>query len=88
MRDALWIGVGLAGQVLFTSRFLVQWISSERVGRSVIPTAFWWLSIGGGLTLLVYALWRQDPVFILGQTFGLIVYGRNLMLIRAGAGTE
>jgi len=87
---ALWIAIGFLGQALFTSRFLVQWIASERRGESVIPLAFWWLSILGGLTLLSYAIWRQDPVFILGQATGLFVYGRNLVLIgrkRAGAVT-
>jgi lipid-A-disaccharide synthase-like uncharacterized protein len=78
---ALWIAIGFLGQALFTSRFLVQWIASERRGESVIPLAFWWLSILGGLTLLSYAIWRQDPVFILGQATGLLVYSRNLVLI-------
>jgi lipid-A-disaccharide synthase-like uncharacterized protein len=77
----IWLAVGFLGQALFTSRFLVQWIVSERLGESVIPLAFWWLSILGGLTLLSYALWRQDPVFILGQATGLVVYARNLILI-------
>jgi lipid-A-disaccharide synthase-like uncharacterized protein len=62
-------------------RFLVQWIASERVGRSVIPVAFWWFSVGGGLLLLVYALYRKDPVFILGQAFGVFVYLRNLYFV-------
>ena len=79
----LWIGTGLAGQMLFTSRFLVQWITSERRGESVVPVAFWWFSLAGGVTLLGYAVWRQDPVFILGQAAGLVVYARNLSLIRA-----
>ena len=78
---SMWVGVGLAGQLLFTSRFLVQWIASERRRESVIPPVFWWLSLGGGVTLLTYALWRQDPVFILGQGMGLVVYFRNLALI-------
>jgi lipid-A-disaccharide synthase-like uncharacterized protein len=82
MQNALWIGIGLFGQALFTSRFLVQWIASERRGQSVIPLAFWWLSLAGGATLLAYAIWRGDPVFILGQSMGLVVYGRNLALIR------
>lgn len=82
MQATFWVAIGLAGQALFTSRFLVQWIASERQGRSVIPHAFWWLSLAGGLTLLAYALWRQDPVFILGQSVGLVVYSRNLMLLR------
>lgn len=80
--EQIWIGVGLAGQVCFFSRFLVQWIASERRGRSVVPRAFWYLSIAGGLTLLSYSLWRRDPVFILGQSVGLFVYLRNLMLLR------
>lgn len=79
--ETLWIAIGFLGQALFTSRFLVQWIVSERRGESVIPLAFWWFSILGGLTLLSYALWRQDPVFILGQATGLVVYTRNLILI-------
>ncbi|MGI1662263.1 lipid-A-disaccharide synthase N-terminal domain-containing protein [Palleronia sp. KMU-117] len=76
-----WIGIGFLGQLLFTSRFLVQWIASERRRESVIPLAFWWLSLAGGLTLLAYAIWRLDPVFILGQATGLVVYSRNLILI-------
>ena len=79
--NTIWITIGFLGQALFTSRFLIQWIVSERRGESVIPLAFWWFSILGGLTLLSYALWRQDPVFILGQSTGLLVYTRNLILI-------
>ncbi len=73
--------LGMLGQVLFFSRFLVQWLASEKQGRSTVPLSFWWLSIGGGLLLLVYALWRHDPVITLGQAVGLFVYVRNLMLI-------
>jgi lipid-A-disaccharide synthase-like uncharacterized protein len=73
--------VGFIAQILFTMRFLVQWIASERVGKSVIPLAFWWFSIGGGLLLLVYALYRRDPVFIAGQGFGVFVYLRNLHFV-------
>ncbi len=76
-----WVAVGFIAQGLFTARFLVQWIASERAGRSVIPLAFWLLSIGGGLLLLVYALYRKDPVFIAGQAFGVFVYLRNLYLV-------
>ena len=79
----LWIGIGFFGQLLFTSRFLVQWIVSERRKESVIPIAFWWFSLMGGITLLSYAIWRQDPVFVLGQGAGLVVYTRNLVLIHA-----
>jgi len=73
--------IGFVGQGFFTSRFLVQWIASERQGRSVVPGVFWFLSIAGGATLLAYALWRRDPVFVAGQALGLVVYLRNLMLI-------
>ena len=73
--------LGMLGQVLFISRFLVQWIASEKKGKSTIPLSFWYLSIGGGGLLLVYALWRKDPVIVLGQAVGLFVYVRNLMLI-------
>ena len=73
--------VGLLGQAFFSARFLVQWIASERAGRSVIPPAFWLFSVGGGLILLGYALYRRDPVFILGQSFGVFIYARNLMLL-------
>jgi lipid-A-disaccharide synthase-like uncharacterized protein len=73
-----WLALGFLAQGLFTARFLVQWIASERAGKSVIPIAFWFFSIGGGALLLVYALYRRDPVFILGQAFGVFVYARNL----------
>ena len=73
--------LGLLGQACFFSRFLVQWIASEKTGRSVVPLSFWYLSIGGGGLLLVYALWRKDPVITLGQLVGVFVYVRNLMLI-------
>ncbi len=77
-----WVLLGFAAQALFTARFLVQWIASERAGRSVIPVAFWFFSIGGGLLLLIYALYRKDPVFIAGQAFGVFVYLRNLYFVR------
>ena len=76
-----WVVLGLAAQALFTMRFLVQWIASERAGHSVIPTAFWFLSIGGGLLLLAYSLYRKDAVFIAGQGFGVFVYLRNLYFV-------
>ena len=82
--NSIWLGIGVLGQLLFTSRFLVQWIASERARRSVVPLAFWWFSLAGGVTLLAYALWRRDPVFALGQGAGLIVYIRNLALIGRG----
>jgi len=76
-----WILIGYAGQALFSMRFLVQWVASERAGRSVIPLAFWFFSIGGGVLLLVYALYIRDPVFIIGQAMGLTVYARNLHFV-------
>lgn len=78
----LWLAVGLVGQVAFTGRFVVQWIASEREGRSVVPVLFWTLSVAGSLLLLAYAISREDPVFVLGQSAGLLVYLRNLHLIR------
>jgi lipid-A-disaccharide synthase-like uncharacterized protein len=80
--ELLWVLFGLFGQVMFTGRFLVQWIASERAHRSVVPVAFWWFSIAGGLVLLAYAIYRRDPVFILGQSLGVFIYARNLWLIR------
>lgn len=81
MRINGWVVLGYVGQTLFAARFLVQWIASERVGRSVIPVAFWFFSIGGGLVLFVYALYIRDPVFIIGQGLGLFVYLRNLYFV-------
>jgi lipid-A-disaccharide synthase-like uncharacterized protein len=87
LRDVLYtnfsiaIVIGLAGQALFTMRFLVQWIASEKAGRSVIPFAFWLFSIGGGLLLLAYSLWRRDLVFILGQSLGVFIYLRNVVFV-------
>jgi lipid-A-disaccharide synthase-like uncharacterized protein len=83
--EQLWLTVGLLGQAFFSMRFLVQWIASERKGESIVPLSFWFFSIGGGLTLLLYAIHRLDPVFILGQGAGLFVYLRNLYLIRRKA---
>lgn len=80
----IWIIIGFTGQALFSARFIVQWLASERVKRSIIPTAFWYFSLAGGVTLLAYAIHKQDPVLIAGQGLGLIVYLRNLYLIRSG----
>jgi lipid-A-disaccharide synthase-like uncharacterized protein len=77
-----WILLGLAGQAVFSLRFLVQWIESERAGRSVVPDAFWYLSILGSMMLLAYAVWRRDVVFTLGQSMGFAIYARNLALNR------
>ena len=79
--EHIWLGVGFGGQALFGARFLIQWIRSEMLRRSVIPIAFWYCSLAGGVVLLAYAIWRGDPVFIVGQGMGLVVYGRNLYLI-------
>lgn len=80
--EQIWITFGLMGQFLFTGRFVVQWLSSEREKKSIIPPAFWFLSIGGAVVLLIYAFHRRDIVFIIGQSSGLLIYVRNLQLIR------
>lgn len=77
----VWLAIGFLGQAMFSGRFIVQWLVSEKLKRSVIPNLFWWFSIGGGTVLLVYALHRSDPVFIVGQAAGLFIYLRNLYLI-------
>lgn len=79
--NTLWLAFGFLGQAMFSMRFLVQWIVSERKRRSVVPLAFWYFSVAGGAALLTYAIYRADPVFILGQGAGLVIYGRNLYLI-------
>lgn len=79
--DQLMIIIGFSGQGLFAMRFIIQWLTSERQAKSVIPLAFWYFSIGGGAVLLLYALWRKDPVIICGQGLGLFIYLRNLYLI-------
>lgn len=79
--EQMWIAFGLMGQCLFTGRFIVQWLSSESQKKSVIPSSFWFLSIGGAIILLIYAIYRQDPVFMIGQSAGLFIYLRNLQLI-------
>ena len=76
-----WLIFGLFGQLCFTMRFVVQWIASEKRKESVIPVSFWAFSLAGSLVLLIYAIYRKDPVFILGQAFGFTVYIRNLQLI-------
>lgn len=83
--DNFWTSVGFVGQTLFTSRFLVQWWSSERAARSVTPTLFWYFSLAGSFILLAYAMAVADPIIILGQTFGVLIYVRNLLLIRNAA---
>jgi len=81
--DAIWIGFGLFGQLMFTGRFLVQWVATERAGRSVVPLAFWYFSIVGSVVVLAYGIHKLDPVIILGQLPGVAIYGRNIWLIRA-----
>lgn len=82
---AAWYTLGFAGQVLFGSRFFVQWVASERQKRVVIPGLFWYLSLLGGLALFLYAMHRKDPVFAIGQGAGLVIYARNLALMRREA---
>jgi lipid-A-disaccharide synthase-like uncharacterized protein len=77
----VWLAIGFIGQAMFSARFLVQWIASERARKSIIPHAFWFFSIAGGVVLLAYAIYRMDPVFIAGQGAGLFVYGRNVYFI-------
>ena len=79
--ETIMIVIGFGGQTLFATRFIIQWLSSETAGRSVIPVAFWYFSISGGLVLLTYAIWRQDPVIIAGQSVGVLIYARNLYFI-------
>jgi lipid-A-disaccharide synthase-like uncharacterized protein len=78
LADWLWLALGFIAQGVFTARFIVQWLASERAGRSVIPMAFWFLSLAGSTLLLIYAIHRRDPVFILGQGAGVAIYIRNL----------
>jgi len=82
MKEPWLLAMGFVGQAMFAGRFGVQWWVSERAGRSIVPISFWVLSLAGGLVMLAYALLRRDPVFVLGQAGGLLVYGRNLLLIR------
>ncbi len=87
--EKVWMGVGFLGQGIFTARFLVQWVASEKECDSVVPVAFWWISLFGGLTLLAYTVHKRDPPLALGQAMGLVVYVRNLMLVgKAGRRAE
>lgn len=79
--DIVWLIIGFCGQIIFSVRFVVQWIKSEREGKSIIPNAFWYYSIFGSLILLLYSIHNHDPVYILAQLFGTIIYSRNLYLI-------
>jgi lipid-A-disaccharide synthase-like uncharacterized protein len=80
-KETIWLAIGFLGQGLFSARFLVQWLKSEKERKSVFPIAFWYFSIAGGITLLAYAIYRQDPVFIVGQATGLFIYFRNLYFV-------
>ncbi|MBW1848032.1 MAG: lipid-A-disaccharide synthase N-terminal domain-containing protein [Deltaproteobacteria bacterium] len=80
--NTFWLVLGFCAQAMFAARFWVQWIASEKAGKSIVPLLFWYLSILGSLLLLVYSIYRKDPVFILGQATGIFIYTRNLYLIK------
>lgn len=80
--ELFWLGIGFAAQAMFMMRFVIQWLASEKARRSVVPDAFWYWSLAGGFMLFVYAVYRMDPVFMLGQLSGLFIYARNLHFIR------
>ena len=82
--ELTWLGLGLVAQLMFSMRFLIQWIATERARTSIVPETFWYFSFAGGVLLLAYAIYRLDPVFILGQTTGLIIYSRNIYFIWLG----
>ena len=82
--DAAWLVIGLLGQLMFTARFVVQWIASEKARASVVPVAFWYFSLIGGTIVLAYGIHKVEPVIILGQLPGVLIYSRNLWLIRQG----
>lgn len=82
--ELIWLSVGFSAQLMFSMRFIVQWIYSERARQSIVPEVFWYFSFVGGTMLLVYAIHRTDPVFILGQATGLLIYGRNIYFIWRG----
>jgi lipid-A-disaccharide synthase-like uncharacterized protein len=80
--EKVWLGLGFLAQLMFSMRFIVQWIASERARRSIVPETFWYFSLVGGAMLFAYAIYRMDPVFMLGQGMGLIIYSRNIYFIR------
>lgn len=84
----IWVAVGFLGQALFSARFLLQWLASERARQSIVPKAFWYFSLAGSSVLLGYAIHRADPVFIVGQASGMLIYLRNLQLIRGDVGKQ
>jgi lipid-A-disaccharide synthase-like uncharacterized protein len=81
--ELAWIAVGLVAQFMFSMRFIVQWIATERARASIIPDTFWYFSFAGGVLLLAYAIYRLDPIFILGQSTGVVIYSRNIYFIMA-----
>ena len=81
MTELIWLTIGFGAQLMFSMRFIVQWIASERARQSVVPEIFWYFSLAGGAMLLTYAIYRLDPVFILGQLTGLVIYSRNIFFI-------
>ncbi|ACM36275.1 MULTISPECIES: lipid-A-disaccharide synthase N-terminal domain-containing protein [Rhizobium/Agrobacterium group] len=86
--DLIWLGLGVLAQLMFSLRFIIQWLVSEKQKRSVIPAAFWWFSVIGGIMLLAYGIHRGEPIIMLGQGLGIIVYIRNLMLLHQGRKTD
>ena len=80
--EKTWLGIGFLAQLMFSMRFIVQWIASERARRSIVPETFWYFSLVGGAMLFAYAIYRMDPVFMLGQGMGLVIYSRNIYFIR------
>jgi lipid-A-disaccharide synthase-like uncharacterized protein len=79
--ELVWLTIGFSAQAMFTMRFVIQWLASERARRSIVPETFWYFSFAGGLMLFIYAIYRMDPVFILGQGSGLFIYARNIVFI-------
>jgi lipid-A-disaccharide synthase-like uncharacterized protein len=80
--EQMWVGIGVVGQAFFGMRVLLQWIATERQQRSVVPLSFWLFSVAGAITLLSYAIYRLDPVFIIAEVMGLLIYARNLCFVR------
>ena len=86
--EKTWLAVGFTAQLMFSMRFIVQWIASERARRSIVPETFWYFSLFGGAMLFAYAIYRLDPVFMLGQGMGLVIYSRNIYFIRTHRKSE
>lgn len=84
----IWLVIGIFGQALFASRFIVQWLYSEKAKRVVVPTIFWWISLAGGLVLTAYAIHKRDLVFTMGQFSGLFIYSRNLWMLHTAKRRE